>query len=195
MSVRRWIRLLACGGLVSCHPEATNLPVDYGRVFGGADWSTSEAFSTWAEPLVLRSTERTPCDEAAMDSLSDLTDSVLFCQRVAALEPETGVGRPELIWAILHRPSPSVDVHDCSIGLVFLDGEQRIVEASPAACRYALDVEDPSDTPVMVFRVRRTREIGVVVEWHGAECGGTAVLRQEGPAFRRVYEISTDCLR
>ncbi len=188
------ILLIGCVRLDNSEEVRPDQNIDYSKIFSGENWKTSAAFLSWAKPLPMRNSENMKCSERTKKRLADSINRVLFCEELATLEPE-GHGEPaQLIWAIIRSTASSPHGHDCNAGMVYLDRTQSIIEDAPAICRYSLNIPDPSDTPIFAFQVTRTGELGIVFDGHGAECGGRAVLKQDGDSFERIHEFYWDCV-
>ena len=188
------ILLIGCMPLANSEEVQPDQHMDYSKIFAGDNWKTSAAFLSWANPLPMRNRENTKCSERTKKRLADSINRVLFCEEVATLEPEGHSEPAQLICAIVRSTTSSPYGHDCNAGMVYLDRKQSIIEDAPANCKYSLGIPDPSDTPILAFQVTRTGELGIVFDGHGAECGGRAVLKQEGDSFERIHELYWDCV-
>lgn len=185
--------VVICVMLTDAEEVRSAQAIDYNKIFAGETWSTSETFLSWAKPITIKSSEKTQCSDRTIRSLNSPLENVLFCQQVATLESEERGEAAHLAWTLIRTNTPSPYGHDCNVGMVYLDKKQTIKEDAPADCEYSMGIEDRADSPIMVFQVRLTGEIGIVIDGHGAECGGRTVLKQEGNSLKRVHELYWTC--
>jgi len=187
------ILITSCALSVSSEKVDAKPKPDYGKIFAGKKWKTSVPFLSWAKILPLHKPENVKCSKETKKRLVQSGDKVLYCEEVATLKREGHNEPVQLVWAVLRSTAPSPYGHDCKTGIVYLDKKQTINTGDLAICKYALEIEDPADTPVLAFQVAQTGEMGVVFDGHGAECGGRAVLKQEGDSFKRIHEFYWNC--
>ncbi|WP_129128225.1 hypothetical protein [Geomonas oryzae] len=187
------LMLVACAVLINVEEARSEQTMDYNKIFKGEAWAGSTAFLQWARPLAIKSSANVPCSDRILRRLTDSAENVLFCRQVAELKVDGLVEPAELVWAIVRKATPSSYGLDCNAGIVFLDNKQMITEDGPSDCEYSLGIVDPAYTPIMVFLVKLTGEMGIVFDGHGAECGGRAVLKQEGRIFKQVHELYWTC--
>lgn len=173
-------------------PEAGQ-DVSYERIFEGRDWRSGQAFRNWATVVPLRNELKEPCSIDQKSRLAGSIDDVLFCERVATVGDDTELGGGEFVWSIVR--STAVPRYDCSVGITYLQENVMVRRASAADCDYALAIEDPSDNPIVMFRLRGTGEIGLVVDSHGAECASRHALLASGDVFERVHRFFLECVR
>jgi hypothetical protein len=169
---------------------------DFGKIFAGSNWSKGKSFTEWATPVTLQQDHRKiECGTEIKKRLTDSLRKVLFCEQVASLRIGGVAGSGKLIWAIVQKDAETQRIHNCNAGLIYIGEKQKIVEENPADCDYVMAIEDPSDAPFLAFQVKRTGQLGVVFDGHGAECAGRAVLLQDGAVFKKVQEFYWNCSR
>lgn len=188
--------VLACGaGLTGGASHQESADFDYSALFAGADWARSRQFLDWATPIPLVGTPKVPCSDTIRSRIAGPAETVLLCEQVARTLSSSQTNPTALVWALIRLPQRLPSGHDCRLGLAYL-GERVDVRAgnSVADCDYVREfVEDPADTPVMLFRIKRTAELGIVFDGHGAECGGRAVLREMGGRLEVVHHLYWEC--
>jgi len=180
---------IACAPLLSAAPPVA----EYGQIFAGDNWISSDTFLNWATPLQLHDSGKMECSQEIRRRISKSANNVLFCEQVGTLESDENSLSPKIVWAIIKLAQPSAYGHDCNAGIIYLDSSRTIIENSPATCDYVVKIEDPADVPIAVFQVTNTGALGIVFDGHGAECAGRAVLVQKANSFERVHELYWRC--
>jgi len=162
----------------------------------GRDWNKNKLFLSWAEPLQIKYSTKIECAGDIKRRIADPADSILLCSLVAAVKLPDKNKPAYIVWALIKRKTRSRLGHDCTCGIIYLDENRRIMpdENDHAVnCRYSMEIEDPSFTPRTVFRIKRTGDIGIVYDNHGAECWNRSVIQQEGKFFNIVHRIAGEC--
>jgi len=178
-----------------CMPSSqTEEAVDYKKIFSGDNWATSMPFLAWATPLNNLKTLSAQCSEESRKKLSHSGEEILYCEKIASIGESPKNSAAEIVFSIRKPTAPLESGHDCQIGMTFIGKKKIVYGEDPADCEYVQNIPNPAGKPVVVFRVNKTGNLGIVFDGHGAECGGRAVLLQQEHHFEWVHRLYWRCM-
>jgi hypothetical protein len=174
---------------------ASSKEIDYKKIFVKSEnWATSAAFLKWATPLNSHN-KQMECSLAVKKRILSNPNKVLKCKQVSTVHSDKNTESALIVWANFKTIKPSVYGHSCNAGLVYLSKTKKIVEDSPADCKYVQDIEDPFSEPILIYKVKNNGAIGIVSYGQGAECGGRSAIEQKDNQFKEVHIFEMNCIQ